>query len=240
MLLKTIFFTGLFQLLVCNSYSQKIEGLPISISLRFEEGFIDSSVYILSNNETNVSYKVEPNKKLLEKKIAKWHFNDTLPFKCEFTLTFYKPGYISKRIAFNTYVEEERADQGFHPYDFVVVLFKASDTLSIDAFIQPIALIQFSRLTDDFNFFQNITAGRNQKFSNGVTNFKNGLYNESIKDFDSVLSINPDDNDALFNRGVAKYKLNNTEGACADWALIKNLGLITNVSLVRNICDKKN
>lgn len=62
--------------------------------------------------------------------------------------------------------------------------------------------------------------GQNQYYYNqGLDYFNKGLYKDAIKSFDKALKYNPGDIDSYYNRAVAKYKLQDTEGACADFKL---------------------
>ena len=75
-----------------------------------------------------------------------------LVFNEEYTLTFAKEGYVTKRILVNTKVPPDRLKQGFDPYDFDVVLFKQYEGVNIIVFNQPVAKIAFSNEIDDFDY----------------------------------------------------------------------------------------
>lgn len=46
---------------------------------------------------------------------------------------------------------------------------------------------------------------------------------KAIDDYNRIIAIEPDNGSSYFYRGVSKYKLNDKEGACADWHLaLKN------------------
>lgn len=48
-------------------------------------------------------------------------------------------------------------------------------------------------------------------------NFKMGNYQNTIKDYNELLILDPKDGASHFYRGVAYYKLNDKKNACIDW-----------------------
>ena len=83
---------------------------------------------------------------------AKKNMECALLFNEKYILTFTKPGYVTKKIEFNTTVPQDRHEQGFVPYAIGVRLFPQQDDVNIVVFNQPVAKIQFSQEIDDFDF----------------------------------------------------------------------------------------
>ena len=49
-------------------------------------------------------------------------------------------------------------------------------------------------------------------------------YIDAIKDFDIAIELNPKLGESYFERGVAKHKLQDINGAYLDWSKAKELG----------------
>ncbi len=88
-----------------------------------------------------------------------------------------------------------------------------------------------------FNAFKNYTKainyqGRDEvvidvancQFNRGVSALYSRLYEEAIKDFTDVLSIQTTNINAIHMRGVAYLRLNQKEAACTNFASANNLG----------------
>lgn len=71
---------------------------------------------------------------------------------CDYLLEFNKPGYITKKISFNTSVPQSRLKQGMDDFPFAVHIFPQVDDVNIVVFNQPVGKIYFDRLIDDFDF----------------------------------------------------------------------------------------
>lgn len=71
---------------------------------------------------------------------------------CDYLLEFNKPGYITKKISFNTSVPQSRLKQGMDDFPFAVHIFPQVDDVNIIVFNQPVGKIYFDRLIDDFDF----------------------------------------------------------------------------------------
>ena len=59
-------------------------------------------------------------------------------------------------------------------------------------------------------------------------------FQDSIHDFNMVITMRPDDDRALFNRGLSKYNLKMKSAACQDWYRADRLGN----ELARNALDQ--
>ena len=79
-------------------------------------------------------------------------FNLELEFNADYTITFSKPGYVTKKITINTKAPDDRIKQGSEPYPFDVSLFKQYEGVNIIVFNQPIAKIAYSPENDDFDY----------------------------------------------------------------------------------------
>ena len=75
-----------------------------------------------------------------------------LLFNQRYILTFSKPGYVTKKIEFDTHVPQDRLEQGFVPYAIGVRLFPQQDEVNLVVFNQPVGKIEFSDDIDDFDF----------------------------------------------------------------------------------------
>ncbi len=77
-------------------------------------------------------------------------------FECEinadYVFKFEKPGYITKKIAINSYVAKDRAEEGFDPYRFNVYLFPQVDGVNTVIFNQPVGKIMYKPDLDDIGF----------------------------------------------------------------------------------------
>ena len=62
-------------------------------------------------------------------------------------------------------------------------------------------------------------------FNRGNNLLESERYKESIADFDSTEKANSNYNDLFLNRGISKYKIKDTEGACLDWFIAKKADL---------------
>ena len=72
----------------------------------------------------------------------------------------------------------------------------------------------------------------------GVQYFKQNNYEKALEYFDAALQMYPRDADAYFNRGLAKAKLNNSTGACADFVRAYLLGVWKQPGALRIIANR--
>lgn len=83
----------------------------------------------------------------------------------EYTVTFTKPGYITKKISISTYnVSAERGEGHFSPYDVEISLFKVFPGLDYSCLDKPIAKIAYNPApdVDDFDWDKIYTASIQQ------------------------------------------------------------------------------
>lgn len=112
------------------------------VKFKIEDGGFEESTVVIRNNTTGESNSIPGTSK----------FDLDLKPNCDYIISFQKPGYITKKIAFNTSAPAERVSQGFYPFTFEVNLFKQYDGVNIVVFNQPVGKIEFSRLIDDFDY----------------------------------------------------------------------------------------
>ena len=72
----------------------------------------------------------------------------------------------------------------------------------------------------------------------GVNASAENKFSEAIKFFDEILKLSAADIDALFNRGICKYKSDDKEGACQDWKKIQSLGKTDADKLILKYCSQ--
>lgn len=77
----------------------------------------------------------------------------------------------------------------------------------------------------------------NQYYNEGVKMFEQKNYEEAIKFFDETLYLTSKDIDALYNRGVCKFKMGDKTGACEDWNKIKSLDKPDADNLLSKYCS---
>ena len=70
----------------------------------------------------------------------------------EYIFSFEKPGYITKRISINTYVIEDRMNEGFDPFRFNVYLFPQLEGVNTVMFNQPVGKIMYKEDLDDIGY----------------------------------------------------------------------------------------
>lgn len=71
----------------------------------------------------------------------------------------------------------------------------------------------------------------------GVKYSESKKYELAIENFTNCLKYNPEDIDALYNRGTMFLKINLTEKACIDWKKIKELGKNDADELLKKYCN---
>ena len=70
----------------------------------------------------------------------------------------------------------------------------------------------------------------------GVVELQENRLLTSVFYFSKAISLDNKHVDALYNNGVAKYKINDIEGACEDWEKARGLGDEDAVSLIEKYC----
>jgi tetratricopeptide (TPR) repeat protein len=87
----------------------------------------------------------------------------------------------------------------------------------------------------DFNKWES-QPGISYYYNLGVSLLEEGKFKEAENMFTKAIYINPVDIDALYNRGVARFKQGNKAGACADWKKSSENGDKTSLNLYNSKC----
>lgn len=141
--------------------------------------------------------------------------------------------FINQSLAY--YVELEKATTAYDAnYQWGVLRYQIGDYIgALEAFNKA---FEESPKTDDFMIYA----------YRGNTRSKMGLHTEAIADFDKALALRPkkilDYPNWIrnyFNRGVAKYYLNNGTGACEDWKKAYDLGYGSASEYLIDFCGQK-
>lgn len=139
------------------------------------------------------------------------------------------------RVSQSYYVELDKATTVYDShYNWGLLRYQIGDyTGALEAFNK--ALVENPK-TDDFLVYA----------YRGNTKSKMGLHREAVADFDMALSMRPkrilDYPNWVrnyFNRGVAKYYLNNGAGACEDWKKAYDLGYGSASEYLNDFCGLK-
>lgn len=116
-------------------------------------------------------------------------------------------------------LDGQQADAYASHYNWGMLRYQIGDYISAEEAFSK-ALIENPR-TDDFMIFA----------YRGIARTKMGLYCDAIDDFNRAIALKPSRVEDYanwtknyFNRGVAKYYIDEREGACADWLQAYDLG----------------
>jgi hypothetical protein len=77
----------------------------------------------------------------------------------------------------------------------------------------------------------------NNYYETGVKASEENNYAEAIKFFDEVIGFSAGEVDALYSRGICKYKSDDKAGACEDWKKIQSLGKPDADKLLLKYCN---
>lgn len=75
-----------------------------------------------------------------------------LDYNSTYVLTFKKPGYVTKKLLFETKAPADRLAEGFELFKFNLVLFKQYEGVNTVVFNQPVGKIYFNGDTDEFGY----------------------------------------------------------------------------------------
>src|SRR6186713_2225721 len=70
----------------------------------------------------------------------------------QYTLSFEKDGFVTKKLSFDTHAPAEAIANGFTPFEFVMSMFKQYDDVNTVVFNQPVGMIRFEPSLDDFDY----------------------------------------------------------------------------------------
>lgn len=91
--------------------------------------------------------------------------------------------------------------------------------------------------TETFNFISNPKFEKQYyNYRDGVIAMQRGDYYKAISLFNICLESDPEDKNALYQRGICHYKLDNLENACNDWRKIKELKSNMADNLMNELC----
>lgn len=135
-------FAIIVPLILFSISLQAQSGIQVPVKFKIEDGDFTESSVVIRNVTSGESNTISGTSRL----------DILLKPNCDYILSFQKPGYITKRIAFNTTAPADRISQGFYPFPFEVNLFQQYDGINIVVFNQPVGKIEFNRLMDDFDY----------------------------------------------------------------------------------------
>jgi hypothetical protein len=97
-----------------------------------------------------VLYKNGQKERVITTNLGK--FSLDLELNTNYLLSFEKPGFVSKKLNFNTTLPADVAPKDFTPFDYAVSLFKQYDDLNLVVFDQPVGVIRYEPAMGDFDF----------------------------------------------------------------------------------------
>lgn len=110
--------------------------------LKVEGGGLDGcKMVVYRDGEKHKTISTDLNKFTLELELGK-----------TYVLSFEKPGFVTKKLSFNTNAPAAAALTGFTPFDFVVSLFKQYDGMNTVVFNQPVGMIRYDERLADFDY----------------------------------------------------------------------------------------
>lgn len=116
--------------------------LPINGSLRVDGGNLDGCrVTVMKDGEKHRSITSGLNR-----------FSMDLELGADYVLSFEKPGFVTKKVSFNTNVPMSSSFRNFMPFDFIVTIFPQYDGVDIVAFDQPVGRVHYDDRLGDFDY----------------------------------------------------------------------------------------
>jgi tetratricopeptide (TPR) repeat protein len=192
-------------------------------------------------------YPIKANdKEVVRFKFVKTYKNDNLVkmqaspdnWKNLFESSFYEVDYTTYssfiQDSKNYFVELDKSPTEYSSnYNWGILRYQIGDYVgALEAFNKA---INENPETDDFMIYS----------YRGNTKSKSGLYNDAIADFTKAIELKPtkviDYSNWVknyFNRGVAKYYIENLEGACEDWKKSYDLGYGSASEYLNNYCGQ--
>ena len=226
--------------------------LLISTSVK-GQGYLEVVSTVFSCNENNNNIKLEcirlgsnnsvmvPGRRIqeakkdtLENRILKFVIN--LDLNAKYKLIFSDSSCNRNVIYFDTNVPLSDAKTIFS-YRFKLTMSSIVDTVNAKLGYFQGTLIRFSPGHGDFDYVNEPNKAISVLLYNlGVEQLSRNKYTEASDCFTDALHYIPNDIDALFNRAVARLKLNDKSGACQDLSLIKELGDPEAENLLKKYC----
>jgi len=100
-------------------------------------------------------------------------FSISLDFNSQYILSFEKNGFVSKKLSFDTHAPSEGVEDGFHPFDFTISLFKQYDDVNIVVFNQPVGVIKYYETIDDFDYDTDYTKSIQSRLQKALEEVEN-------------------------------------------------------------------
>ncbi len=79
-------------------------------------------------------------------------FSLDLDLNSDYVLSFEKEGFVTKKLSFDTHAPAEAITNGFTPFEFAVSIFKQYDDVNTVVFNQPVGMIRYDKISDDFDY----------------------------------------------------------------------------------------
>lgn len=202
-------------------------------------------------NDGNLIFAVFPvksgDKEAFRFKLVRTYLNDNLlkmqtspdNWKDLFTRTFYEVDFGTFRSfvqnAQSYFIDLKKATSAYERhYNWGVLRYQMGDYLgALEAFNKA---LEVNPSSNDFMLYA----------YRGNTKSKMGLHSEAIAEFDKAILLRParivdypNWVRNFFNRGVAKYYLSNTTGACEDWKKAYDLGYGSANEYISTMCPRK-
>lgn len=73
----------------------------------------------------------------------------------------------------------------------------------------------------------------------GAAYLKTRTFKFAMQDFGMALDLDPGNSEAYFNKGMARFYLNDTEGACYDWQKAARLGSKEAIEMINSHCQSQ-
>jgi hypothetical protein len=137
-----ISFSVLFYLIHSESAFAQVRTVKVVANFVVEDGNLDKSFLVMENVTTGEKQTLPGQPK----------FTLNLKTNSNYILSFNKPGYITKKIEFNTSAPADRIEQGLYDIPMKVILIKQYEGVNIVVFNQPVAKYKYSKVTDDFDY----------------------------------------------------------------------------------------
>lgn len=223
--LKLLFFL-LFNLLF-SIKSNAQSTLTINCSIFSCQENLDSMNITCENLVTNKIFDVKGkrNKSAQSDSITRVSmiYEIVLLLQSKYKVTFVQKGCRSLSLYFDT--ELPKTEEGEYGLRFNLNLKTLND--SFDTTLKNVQgiLYRYESRTRDFDYVKNANSLIAEMLYNiGVEKMVKNEFSDAMADYDEALLFNPENINALYNRGVIKLKLKDNLGACHDWNAIKQSG----------------
>ena len=121
--------------------------------MKLEKGSLDGRIELFENGSRKSVRKVDGTGK----------FDFGLELNKDYVISFSQEGYVTKKIALNTTVADDRAELGFAPFQFQVTLFKQYEGVNFVVFNQPVGKIKYNEEVEDFDYDTDYTKSIQQR-----------------------------------------------------------------------------